>query len=192
MHDVGTTRHDQILTAALSVFGRHGYRRTSMELIARAAGVSRPALYQRFSGKEDVFRAMSARMLDGVLDAATMAGSADAPVADRLYDVLSVKVEFFVGTIEAEFRREMLADAASVAGDVATSFNERFTALIEDTLASSAELDLLGDPLPASDVAVLLLAAVAGIMQEEPEPAVLYPRLRQLVTLTVSGLSSRR
>jgi AcrR family transcriptional regulator len=189
MSQVGTVKHDQILSAALGVFGRHGYRRTSMELIAQAAGVSRPSLYQYFGSKQEVFRAMSARMLDGVVEAAAMAGSGDAPVAERLCEVLSVKAEFFVGTIEAGFRRELLAEAASIAGDVAESFKERFVTVVEEVLASAGELDFTAAPVSAPDTAALLLDSLAGIMHETPDTDLLYQRLRHLVALTVSALS---
>jgi len=44
----------RILNAALSVFALYGYRRASMEDIAKAAGMSRAALYQHFRNKEDI------------------------------------------------------------------------------------------------------------------------------------------
>lgn len=44
-------------TAAAEVFLRYGYLRTTMSDIARAVGVSRPALYLMFAGKEQIFEA---------------------------------------------------------------------------------------------------------------------------------------
>ncbi|WP_375173558.1 TetR family transcriptional regulator [Pseudooceanicola sp.] len=44
----------RILNAALSVFALYGYRRASMEDIAKAAGMSRAAIYQHFRNKEDI------------------------------------------------------------------------------------------------------------------------------------------
>lgn len=193
MPDAGTTKCDQILTAALGVFGRYGYRRTSMELIAQTAGISRPALYQHFKGKEHVFRAMGARLLDDVIAAAETAQQADGTVADRLYGVLSVKLELFVGTVEAEFRSEMLAEAGVVADDLMQSFERRHIAVIEALLTfAAAELDLLDIALPARDAAILLHDALTGIVQERATPEILYGRLRQLVDLTVRSLTSHR
>jgi AcrR family transcriptional regulator len=45
-------RHERIVAAAASCFGRWGYVRTRMEDIAKEAGIARPALYRYFSGKE--------------------------------------------------------------------------------------------------------------------------------------------
>ena len=47
-----------ILRAAFECFARYGLRRTSMEDIAKGAGMSRPALYLHYAGKEDIFNAL--------------------------------------------------------------------------------------------------------------------------------------
>ena len=52
---VGTTTQRSILTAALAVFAERGFHDTKVELITEAAGCSRPAFYQYFASKEDVF-----------------------------------------------------------------------------------------------------------------------------------------
>jgi AcrR family transcriptional regulator len=192
--EVASVKQQQILSAALRTFGRYGYRRTSMELIAQAADVSRPALYQYFRGKADVFRAMTAQLLDGLIAAAELADQAeDSSVAERLAGVLSVKLEFVVGTVDVQFRSEILTDAEQVAGDLLASFKDRWQAVIERCLESSAdELDLLSTQLSAHDAACLLIDAVAGIVQEAAQPETLDKRLRDLVDLTVRGLSSKR
>jgi AcrR family transcriptional regulator len=51
----GTSTQRSILAAALGVFAERGFQDTNVELISSAAGCSRPAFYQYFSSKEDVF-----------------------------------------------------------------------------------------------------------------------------------------
>ncbi|ROO87037.1 TetR family transcriptional regulator [Actinocorallia herbida] len=182
-------RRDEILTAAMSVFGRYGYRRTSMELIAKAAGISRPALYQHFSGREDVFRAMGTRMLDGVLSTARDAASAPGSLVDRLYAALSVKLELVLGSVDAEHRGELLNEAGTVAADLLVSFKKKFADLIEDLLAASSGELSLGTVISARDCAELLLDTVVGISQADAPPESLHRRLHQMVELTVLGLS---
>lgn len=56
LHNKTQTRTDtKILRTALTVFGHYGYKKTSMEQLARAADLSKPSLYLHFSGKEDIF-----------------------------------------------------------------------------------------------------------------------------------------
>ncbi|WP_189412577.1 TetR/AcrR family transcriptional regulator [Neogemmobacter tilapiae] len=47
-----------ILRSAFVAFARYGLRRTSMADIAKGAGMSRPALYLRYAGKDDIFTAL--------------------------------------------------------------------------------------------------------------------------------------
>jgi AcrR family transcriptional regulator len=174
----------------MKVFGRYGYKRSSMELIAQAAGVSRPAIYQHFSGKEDVFRAMGGQLLDEVILAAETVSRSDGTVAERLYGALSIKLDLVIGTVDAELRSELLSEAGVVAADLVAEFKERFVTLIENLLTSaSGELDLLDEVLSARDCALLLLDAITGITQEETSADTARLRLRQLVDLTLRSLT---
>ena len=71
-----TLRPDAILDAAFGAFAAYGYRRTTMEDIAHAAGLSRTALYLHFRSKEDLFRSLTLRHFDGCLSAMEQALSA--------------------------------------------------------------------------------------------------------------------
>ena len=46
------TPQDRILDAAMRVFRRHGLRRSSIEQVAEAAGLTRQAVYHHFLSKE--------------------------------------------------------------------------------------------------------------------------------------------
>ena len=54
-------RRPLVLDAALRLFVEHGYRGTSMEGIAVAAGVTKPVVYRCYPGKEELFRALLER-----------------------------------------------------------------------------------------------------------------------------------
>ena len=49
---------ERILNSAAKVFGQHGYRLASMELVAQECGLTRQALYHHFPTKEALFRAV--------------------------------------------------------------------------------------------------------------------------------------
>lgn len=51
-------RTDLLLAAAETIFMRFGYARTTMGLLAEAAGMSRPAVYLLFPGKDEIFSAL--------------------------------------------------------------------------------------------------------------------------------------
>ncbi|MFI5952704.1 TetR/AcrR family transcriptional regulator [Cryptosporangium sp. NPDC051539] len=52
---------EQILDVAEDLFGDHGYRATSLQLVADRAGFSVGALYQFFRGKEELLRGVMER-----------------------------------------------------------------------------------------------------------------------------------
>src|SRR3981081_924822 len=64
------SRHDALLEAAVGVFARYGFRKASMDEVARAAGVSRQGLYLLFADKEELFRKAVAYKLTRQLSAA--------------------------------------------------------------------------------------------------------------------------
>jgi TetR/AcrR family transcriptional regulator of autoinduction and epiphytic fitness len=49
-------KKSKILSAGKGLFLRYGYKRVSMNDIAKAAGISRPALYLVFKNKEEIFK----------------------------------------------------------------------------------------------------------------------------------------
>jgi AcrR family transcriptional regulator len=51
----GATTRSRITEVSLELFGRVGYFDTSVDAIAKAAGVSRATLYQYFHGKDEIF-----------------------------------------------------------------------------------------------------------------------------------------
>ncbi|MEV4218479.1 helix-turn-helix domain-containing protein [Nonomuraea sp. NPDC049725] len=192
MSDGAAAKQDHIVAAALGVFVRHGYRRTSMDLIARAARMSRPAVYQYFGGKEELFRAVGEKLAGDLVTAARAAWRGGGSVADRLYGMLAVKLDLVGGGVEARLRAELLAEAREVAGDVVLALEDGYTEAVAAALeAASGELDLLGHAIPARDAAAVLVASLTGIAQQEAPPEVLRTRLRQLVELTVRGLATR-
>ena len=51
-------RPDEVLEAALDVFAVNGFAATRMDDIAKAAGLSKAAIYLYFPSKDDVFKAL--------------------------------------------------------------------------------------------------------------------------------------
>jgi AcrR family transcriptional regulator len=87
----------RLLEAALSVFVRFGFRKTSMDEVARAANVSRQGLYLHYPAKEDLFRAAVEHALKTSLEAATARLAADAPLEERLCGAFDEWVGRYVG-----------------------------------------------------------------------------------------------
>lgn len=76
-------RERQLLDVALRMFIRHGYQGTSIEDLARAAGVTRPIIYAHFGSKDGIYLACL-RRARAELDARLGAGAGAGDLASRL------------------------------------------------------------------------------------------------------------
>jgi len=61
-------KRNAILDAAQQCFLEHGYSKTSMDMVAARAGVSKATIYAHFQGKTDLFTAIIRRRCDDYSD----------------------------------------------------------------------------------------------------------------------------
>ena len=85
-HDGGRIgeRHREIHAAAIEQFVLRGIAGTSMANIADAAGVSRPALYQYFRNKSDIFASAFVALFEEHVERALVALAQPGTTAERL------------------------------------------------------------------------------------------------------------
>src|SRR5690349_20267136 len=95
-------RRVALLEAAFGVFARYGYRKTSMDEVARAAQISRQGLYLHFANKEDLFRAMLKQAIDTSLAAALRALSTEAALPERVLGAFDEWIGRHVGRFGAD------------------------------------------------------------------------------------------
>lgn len=123
-------RRRKLLDAALTVFLRFGFRKTSMDEVARGASVSRQGLYLHFSTKDDLFRATVHYALESSLSAAeARLNATSAPVASRLVGAFDEWVGRYVGWVGPG-----VSDLAEVSdelvGPLLREYDKRFVELV--------------------------------------------------------------
>lgn len=183
-------RLEQILDAAYSSFVRHGLKRTTMDDIATAAGMSRAGVYQYIRNKDDAFRRLSERLFAQALEQARTAAAGDAPVVDRLHAVLSVKLELTLRLqSDGPHVAELLDASARLSGDVVDSFNEELQNLAASTVSQAVQDgEVVTHDLNPQDVAQLGLALVRGVVLGTGQPEQLRRQLRLGLELLLDGL----
>ncbi|MEJ7833706.1 MAG: helix-turn-helix domain-containing protein, partial [Nocardioides sp.] len=185
-------RLERILDAAYASFARHGVRRTTMDDIAVAAEMSRAAVYQHVQNKDDAFRRLTIRIFDAALSNAREAAAAEAPLAERLHDVMAVKVELALQLVaDSPHAEELLGAGTRLTGDLYDGYGAAMHQLATDAVAEArdrGEVDL-GD-LDPSDVADLVLALTKGLEIDLSDADLVRRRLRQGIALLVGGLRS--
>ena len=189
------SRRAVILDAALLVFGQYGYRRTSMDDIAREAGIAKGTIYLSFASKEEVFQALSQRLAQRMLAGAEAASRQPGTTADRLAAMHAAWFGTYVETIHRSPHAAELLDAKHrLSADLVANTTSRYKQLVRDVLAEAAaagELDLKPAGLTADTAAELLIASARGLESSAASPAAYRRYLDALVRVMVAGLSSR-
>lgn len=136
--DPADARLRPLLEAAIGVFRRYGYRKASMDDVARAAGVSRQGLYLMFSNKEELFRKALEHALTGQLSAALdVLSDASRNLDDRLIAACDEWAGRFVGSLGVDATDLMCAGMA-LAGDTLAAYGARFEQGLAAAIAESS------------------------------------------------------
>ena len=188
---------DEILIAALQVFARRGYRQAGVDEIAGAAGYSKGALYWHFSGKEALLLTLIEKRIDApmremieLLESAppdrdmsveatrefaqTLRSHRDAVLLDREYWSLAIR--------DADLRARYAERQAELRAALARALEARARHLGRPAL-----------PMPAEDVARVVMSIIGGLQIEELiEPgSVRAELLGETLALVYAGLVAR-
>jgi AcrR family transcriptional regulator len=151
-----------ILDAALPVFLRFGYRKTSMQDVAAAADISRQGLYLHFPGKEQLFRAVAIHHLTRGLAAARVALAADTPLTERVPEAFDIWMGQFVGIASSDASDLAEIGHALIGADVQAYETQFAAALTQAIEGSSVAPSLAARGISAADSAQMLLAVGRG------------------------------
>lgn len=163
----------RVLEAAMAKFSAYGFARTSMADIAGAAGMSRPALYQYYRNKEEIFREMLADVLGTAADKALSALDAEADLPSQLDGFL----QRWSGDLTEQFRStehgaELVEAKMGHAKPVFETVNRRVRNAVVRRLEAVAgkQAEVLAD---------LLLLSPLGFKYDDPT----MPKLRRRLAL---------
>jgi AcrR family transcriptional regulator len=132
-----TTRRRSVLESALETFSRFGYRKTSMDDVAKAAHISRPGLYFLFESKPALFREAIEHALDrdiGLI--AQQLHDSDLPLAERVIAAFDLWAGSYIGPLTGEVAALSDADPAvfgSILDAAPRQFEERVAGAISRT-----------------------------------------------------------
>ncbi|GAB4361288.1 MAG: TetR/AcrR family transcriptional regulator [Oricola sp.] len=183
-----------ILAAALDVFINYGFRKTSMDDIARAAGMSRPALYQVFRNKTEIFRAASLSILESAGREARAAFEGDKPFGERLYDSLDRSILSLHRKIDATpHGAELMGVNEEVAGDIEEQWCELMIGAIAGGISEAARTgEIALEPLgvDAETVATIIMQAMEGMKAKYLRGEPVEDDVRHMVTFVAGALTA--
>ncbi|MCT4553491.1 MAG: TetR/AcrR family transcriptional regulator [Pelagimonas sp.] len=153
-----------IMQAAFGVFAQYGFKRVSMADIAKQAGMSRPALYQHFAGKEDIARSMVAGYYDDALAGMIAQLAQPGPPAEVLSRAFQAKAgDSIAFLLSSPHGMELVELGSTFASDLVAEGSTRLEAALSEWLLREAEAGRISLPGPAEDLAATMLAALDGL-----------------------------
>ena len=156
-------RREHVLDAALLTFARYGYRKASMDDVARAADISRPGLYFYFASKRELFRAAVTHALDGDIAAAEGAlADTDRPLRDRLIEAFDHWTGRYIGPMTKDVAI-LIETNPDLLGPITTEYPVRFAKMVTDALVADLPAERRG---LAGDVARTLLSIAIGVKHD--------------------------
>jgi AcrR family transcriptional regulator len=156
-------REQQMLDAAVEIFGRRGYMAASMDEIAELAGVSKPLVYLYLNSKEDLFTACIRREAKALVEAVRAGVHTHLPADRQLWDGLQA---FFAHTAEHPHAWSVLHLQARTHGEPfaaeVAAMRAEIVAFVTQLIAVAAREAHRDPDLPEHEVAGLAEALVGA------------------------------
>src|ERR1700704_2259508 len=163
----GSAQREAILVAATAAFLRYGFKKTSMDDVARAAGVSRQGLYLYFDTKDLLFSESLQHLMSRLIsNARAAAEDGNLSLRDRLLGAFEAVHCSAFHNESREDALELLQSAQSAAG----------------TLLVQSERDLMG-------IAAALLTE-AGVADRGEQAGVTVAELSEHLLMTAKGIKT--
>ena len=175
----------RILKAALDLFVRYGIKRTSIDDIAREAGIAKGTLYLYYKSKDALFAAVAETICAERLAMARAAATGAGSLVDRLVAILDSQFGAMCRLIAESPHVAELTESRSLAAATYDKHDRDIEALIEEVLSL--------DGVSGRNAPEMLTACAIGMVEICGTDEKLFrERLTALVDTLIQGLRSRQ
>jgi AcrR family transcriptional regulator len=186
----GRTQYDleRLLGVAAQVFIERGYDGTSMEDLARAAGISKSSIYHHIASKEQLLRLAVERALGALFAITEEAGALTGPAVARLEYVIGRMVEVLVA------EQPSVTLLLRVRGNTETEKwalgrRREFDLVVQDLVAAAAAAGDIRNDLDVRVVERLVTGMINSLTEWYRPGRVSAPELKAtVVALTMASL----
>ena len=150
---------------AMGVFIRYGFRKTSMDDIATAVGLSRQAIYNRFGNKEALFTAVvDAAVTKYYSDARLALEDSNRPLKERLLEANMCSAGEYIEALRSSpHSHEVFALVSAEAGELADTLGEEFNCFAAELLLNE---NVFKETATARDVLFVIETASNGLLHK--------------------------
>ena len=178
----------------MKLFSQYGYRRTSIDDIAREAEIAKGTVYLSFKSKEEIFRALCESLIERIESAVMLARETSGPIDERLVAMLEAKFGFLFETVYRSAHTAELMDSKNrLSSDLFAQSSRRYMKVLRETIEDATRAGEIAPSrmeLDTDDLAQMLVAAAHGVENNSTGRAQYHRRLREIVRVIVAGLSA--
>lgn len=162
------SREEQILSAAFEAFATYGFRKTSMDDIARLAGMSRSALYLSYANKEDILQSLARTLLARTLAEVKAVLEADAGTTEEVLAAAFIAKdgEIMEAVLNTPHAREVVETGFTATTRIVAEAEASMRDLLATWLARRSVPAELGTP---QDIATSIVSALHGLKATSPD-----------------------
>jgi AcrR family transcriptional regulator len=157
----------RIMDGALKLALSYGYARTTMDDIARAADMSRPALYLLFRNKTEIYREIARTVMRQSIEAARGAINSEGDFTKRLGSAIDAAIfSSLCQFAESPHGGELLDMKTSLAGDLVENWRRELSDLFAVAIcveAAANGVDLKAAGLCPQGMANMLMDGLEGM-----------------------------
>jgi len=180
-----------ILKSAFQAFATYGFRKTSMDDIAKGAGMSRPAVYLHYKNKQDIVRKLTQLHYDEKIAAVAQALQAGGTVPQTVDRAVRAQSDGMAAILASPHGVEMLDATKSMSTDIVEQGEAKLTDLYADWLSqedAAGRVRLSDSP---HEIARTITATLKGIKLTVASAEEFEQRTAQLSALLGAGLAAR-
>ncbi|WP_342077911.1 helix-turn-helix domain-containing protein [Yoonia sp. SS1-5] len=183
-------RNQRLVNAATVVFQRYGVSKTTMNDIAREAGVARQTLYNAYPSKEAILRAAVRKGNAATVDEVTRIWAEQDSFADKLETFFTLGPISWYDTVQASPEAADLIDGMhSIASEEMLEAHAGWTALFSAQIAAHAAA---GSPAAQNTKATadFVFSTSANAKYDAPDRDTFLTRLRILKTAVLGMMDA--
>jgi AcrR family transcriptional regulator len=159
-------RRPLILDAALEVYVEHGYKGTSMQAVAEAAGVTKPVVYECFANKDELLLALLDREERRLLGAITESLPSNL-VSDNVEAVLAAGLTaFLAGALQAPNSWRVVFDSGWGSGSVVAERVRRVREMVVGQLRELVRQYMMAEGIEDIDRKAPVVAEMIAAVSE--------------------------
>jgi len=189
------TKRLAVFESATAVFSQYGFRRTSMNDLAEAANISRPALYLMFDNKEDLFRQLATHRQAEAIDVAASRLAGDAAFDKRIIEaILAYEKVYYEPVSQSPHGAELMDVNLSIASaDMLAGLDRllsQIAASIEEAV-TNGHADLSTTELAPRAFVDLLMSSIGGQKKTATSTDDFRRKVRNVTSIFLASITKK-